>query len=91
MLAKMASSYRPNIKVFAFSNKASSVKAMNAYFGITPFLHTSWDASNYSTTLDNAIRYLIQQGFLKESDKIVAINDIQKGNREIPIMEIINL
>lgn len=91
MLAKMASSYRPNIKVFAFSNNASSVKAMNAYFGITPFLHTSWDATNYSTTLDNAIRYLIESWKLKKTDKIVAINDIQKGNREIPIMEIINL
>lgn len=91
MLARFVSSYRPNIKVYAFTNKDSSIWIMNWLFWIEPILHTSWDSQNYSKTMELAIKYLLERKLIKKHDKVIAINDIQKDNNEIPITEIIDL
>ncbi|MDD3646631.1 MAG: pyruvate kinase [Candidatus Gracilibacteria bacterium] len=91
LLARFVSSYRPNIKVFAFTNKDSSIGIMNGLFGIKPMLHIAWDSQNYTRTMELAIKQLLEKKILNKHDKIIAINDIQKDSNEIPIMEIIDL
>ena len=91
ILARLAASFRPNIKVYTFTNKKSTVWISNLLFWINPILLDTWDKNNYLKTLEDSIKYLLDKKLLKKSDKIVAINDIQKDGKEIPVMEIINL
>lgn len=90
-LAKIASSFRPNIKVYAFTNREKSVKIMNSYFWIDPIFHDNWDPNDYSKNLELSIRFLISKKLLKLEDRVIAINDIQKSWKEIPVMEIVNV
>ena len=90
-LAKLASSFRPNIKVYAFTNKKSTIWISNILFWIETILHKWRDSENYWKTLELAIKYLLENWLVKKNDKIIAINDIQKDWKEIPVMEIINI
>lgn len=90
-LARFASSYRPNIDTFAFTNSQKSVWVMRLLFWIIPIFHKDWISKDYSKTMKKALSYLLDQGLIKKKDKIIAINDIQDGSNEIPVMEIIDL
>lgn len=89
-LARLAAAYRPNKDVYAFTMKECSLRYMNALFGIRPVLLPEWN-ENLGENLDNAIALLKLQGVLTTGDKIVAVNDIQKNGKEIPVMEIITV
>ncbi len=90
-LAKFASAFRPEIKTYAFTPNNSTVKLCNAYFGIDSILLEKWDSENYNKTLEKAIKLLVNKWLLNKKNKIIAINDIQKKDVEIPVMEIINV
>lgn len=89
LLAKLISAFRPNIPVFAFTPKATSVRFMNILFGITPFLLSDW--SEHEQNLENAIRLLETQGLVNKETKIVAVTDIVRNGNEIPALEIIRV
>ena len=89
-LARLAAAFRPNRDVYAFTMKESSVRYMNALFGIRPVLLSNW-SDNLGENLDNAIALLKERNILSPGDRIVAVNDIQKEWKEIPVMEIITI
>nr|MDD3720453.1 pyruvate kinase [Candidatus Gracilibacteria bacterium] len=91
LLARLASAFRPDIKVFAFTKYESSVRIMNSLFGINPIYLEKWKSENYIETMDGAINYLVQNNLIKKDCKIIAINDIQRNGKEIPIMEVVNV
>lgn len=87
LLARFASSFRPNIPVYAFTNKRSSGWYMNILFGIVPkyleFIEYPWN------TLERSIDILLKKWSLNMDDKIIAVTDISKWWNEIPAIEII--
>lgn len=91
LLARLTSAFRPNIKIFAFTNKESSVRTMNSLYWINPIYLEKWDSESYIENMDQAVNYLVKNKLITKDCKIVAINDIQRNGKEIPIMEIINL
>lgn len=91
LLARLASAFRPDIKVFAFTKYESSVRIMNSLFWINPIYLEKWKSENYIETMDWAINYLVQNNLIKKDCKIIAINDIQRNGKEIPIMEVVNV
>lgn len=89
-LARFAAAFRPNKEVYAFTMKECSLRYMNALFGIRPMLLPNWN-ENLGENLDNAIALLKERKILSKGDRIVAVNDIQKEGKEIPVMEIITI
>lgn len=89
-LARLAAAFRPNRKVYAFTMTESSVRYMNALFGIDPIFLPSW-SENLGANLDSAVALLKEKGVLSSGDRIVAVNDIQKEGKEIPVVEIISI
>lgn len=90
LLARLAASFRPNKEVYAFTPRESSVRYMNALFGIEPILLADW-GDDLQENLNKAIVRLKSNGTLVAGDRIVAVNDIQKEGKEIPVMEIITI
>ncbi|MDD2487089.1 MAG: pyruvate kinase [Candidatus Gracilibacteria bacterium] len=90
LLARLASAFRPNKDVYAFTGKKASLKYMNILFGIKPTLLKDWSDS-YVTNLKNSINILLEQGKIDENSKLIAITDIQIENKEIPVLEIITI
>jgi hypothetical protein len=41
--------------------------------------------------MDNAIKELIDSKIVTKNDRIIAINDVQRGDKEIPTMSILNI
>lgn len=91
LLARLASMFRPDRAIYAFTNKQESFRFMNVLYSVQPFLLENWKESNYDDNFNEAMKTLINLKKIKKSDKIVVINDIQKGDIEIPILEIVNV
>lgn len=90
LLARLTSAFRPNRRVYAFTRNTSSVRAMNPLFGINPLLLPNW-SEHLEGNVENAITFLKERNLLALGDKIIAVNDIQKEGKEIPVMEIITI
>lgn len=86
-LARLASSYKPNSDIYAFTMNKSTYKYMNLLFWIKPFV-LDFDWSKLES-LELAINYLYKNWFLSLDDNVIWIADIHKNWNEIPIMEII--
>jgi pyruvate kinase len=84
LLAKLASAFRPNMDVYSFTNNEKSVRTMNVLYAVKPFHLVWWNKDNYNETLELAINELKSKGLIKNWQKLVAINDIQKNGIEIP-------
>lgn len=90
LLARLASSFRPNLPIFAFTPELQSVAYMNALYGVNPYLIEDWD-EKFIENIYTAINMCKATGDLKPGDKIMLVNDIQKGDREIPVMELMEI
>lgn len=90
LLARLAASFRSNKDVYAFTMNEPVIRYMNILFGIRPFLLPDW-SENLVDNIDKAILLLKQKGILNPWDKVIAINDIQKDGKEIPVMEILDI
>ncbi|MDP2104304.1 MAG: pyruvate kinase, partial [Candidatus Gracilibacteria bacterium] len=90
LLARLAASFRSNKNVYAFTMRESTIRYMNALFGIQPFFLPDWN-ENLADNLDRAILLLKEQGVLVVGDKVVAVNDLQRDGKEIPVMEILDI
>lgn len=91
LLARLASTYKPKLPVYAFTKFESTEKYANILYNTTAFHLTSWDQNNFAQNLDDAIKFLLKEKILTKNDTIIVINDIQKSKKEIPVLEIINL
>ncbi len=91
LLASLASAFKPNFPIYAFTPHKESVKYMNMLFWINPIHLTAWDQDDFTKTMDEAIKFLLDKKIINKKDRIIAVNDIQRQWREIPIMEIIDL
>jgi pyruvate kinase len=91
LLARLTSAFKPNFPVYAFTPNEKSVKSMNILFWIKPFYLKKWNPENFTETMDEAIKFLINEKIIDNKDRLIAVNDIQRQWREIPVMEIIDL
>lgn len=91
ILARLASFFRPKIKVFAFTKFENTVRYVNSLFGITPIYLEKRNSENFLETMELAINYLLEKGIITKGDKIIAINDIKRNSQDTAVMEIINV
>ncbi len=89
-LARLASSFRPKISTYAFTMHLQSVAYMNLLYWVHPFLIENWD-EKFTQNIYTAIDMCKQNGSLQIGDKIMIVNDIAKWDREIPIVEIMEI
>ena len=89
-LARLASSFRPNLSVFAFTMELQSVAYMNSLYGINPYLINNWD-EDFTKNRDMAITIAKHEKVLKKWDKIIVVNDIEKDGEEVPVVELIEI
>ncbi len=90
LLARLASSFRPNLPVFAFTPELQSVAYMNVLYGVNPYLIKDWD-EKFIENIYTAIDICKSEKTLKPGDKIMLVNDVQKWEREIPLVELMEI
>ncbi len=89
-LARLASSFRPNISIYAFTMHLQSVAYMNVLYWVNPYLLEDWD-EKFIQNINTAIEICKSEWVLSLGDKIMIVNDIQKGDKEIPIVELMEI
>lgn len=87
-LAKMAAAYRPNVRIFAFTNKETTYTNTALLFGVTS-RYVSFD--HHSEMLEPALKMMIECGDIKMDERVVVVTDLRKGDKEIPLLEIVTL
>lgn len=90
LLARLAAAYRPNLVVYAFTPFDTSLGYMRSLYAIEPRILSSYSMVHQQNLL-LAIRELVTEGKVDISERIIAVTDIQIGDKEIPVMEIINI
>ncbi|GAB0174975.1 MAG: pyruvate kinase [Candidatus Altimarinota bacterium] len=88
-LARLAAAYRPNISIEAFSGNPSSVGYMQVLYGVTPHILPHW--GDHQKNLEDALKLLLDAGTINLDSKIIAVTDVVKNSKEIPVMEIIRV
>ena len=63
---------------------------MNALFGIKPVKLANWSA-NHMENLESALKTLTASGAISKTGRIVAVTDIPRDGKEVPVLEIIDL
>lgn len=89
-LARLASSFRPNLPVYAFTMNIQSLAYMNILYGVHPYILDNWD-DKFTENIYSAIDICKAEKVLKPWDKIMLVNDVQKWDREIPIVELMEI
>ncbi len=87
-LAKIAAAYKSKIRVYAFTNKESTVTNTTLLFGVKsryiPYIH-------HTQALEQALQIMIKMNDIEDDGKTIVITDIKKNNYETPTLEIINV
>ncbi|MDQ1344431.1 MAG: Pyruvate kinase [Patescibacteria group bacterium] len=89
-LARLAGAYRPNVPVFAFTGRPTTVRFVNALFGIEPILLPEW-SDDHQANLEAALRELRTSKRVSETGRVVAVTDVIRDGKEVPALEIIDL
>lgn len=89
-LARLASSFRPNLPVYAFTNSLNSVAYMNTLYGINPYLIKDWD-THFTENREHALDIVKDNNYMRKGDKVIVVNDIEKNWDEIPVIELIEI
>ncbi|MDA9129233.1 pyruvate kinase [Candidatus Gracilibacteria bacterium] len=89
-LARLASSFRSTLPIYAFTMNLESVAYMNILYGVNPYLIENWD-TKFIENIYTAIDICKSQNILKTGNKIMIVNDIQKGDTEIPVVELMEI
>jgi pyruvate kinase len=89
-LARLASSFRPNLPIFAFTPELQSVAYMNVLYWVNPYLLENWD-EKFIENIYSAIDICKSEKILKPGDRILLVNDIQKWEREIPLVQLMEI
>ncbi|NUJ97755.1 pyruvate kinase [Candidatus Gracilibacteria bacterium] len=91
LLARLTSSFKPKIPVYAFTKEEKVVRYMNILFGIDAISLKDWNQENYEHNLASSIKYLLKNKLVKKEDKVVIITDLREEGFEIPVLEIIHI
>lgn len=90
LLARLASAFRPKVKMYAFTHKLSSLRFMNSLFGIKAFsINERW--KNHWDNLAKAVEVLKEKWVVKTWDRMVAVTDIRKNEKNVPVLEILTI
>ncbi|MCH8519045.1 pyruvate kinase [Candidatus Gracilibacteria bacterium] len=89
-LARLASAFRPNLPIYAFTPYLSSVAYMNILYGIKPYLVENWD-TDFIGNVSEAIDICKADNILKVGDKIILVNDMRKKGKEMPLIELLEI
>ncbi len=89
-LARLASSFRPNLPIYAFTPELQSVAYMNILYGVNPYLIENWD-KEFIENIYSAIDICKNNKVLKPGDRIMLVNDIRKSGKEIPLVELMEI
>lgn len=89
-LARLASAFRPNLPIYAFTPHLQSVAYMNVLYWVYPFLVEDWD-EKFTENIYTAIDLCKVEGTLAPGDKIMLVNDVAKNGREIPLVELMEI
>ncbi len=87
-LAKLAASYRPNVKVIAVTNQMPTYTNTALLFGIVA---RYMEFSHHSEALEPAMKMLLDMHDVTMEDRVVVVTDLRKDDKEIPLLEIITL
>jgi pyruvate kinase len=90
LLARLAAAYRPNLVVYAFTPFDTSLGYMRSLYAIEPRILSSYSMV-HQQNLIQAIRELVYEEKIDVTERVIAVTDIQIGDKEIPVMEIINI
>jgi len=90
LLARLASAFRPKVKMYAFTHKPTTLRFMNSLFWIKAMLIDA-RLDNHWDNLTNAIEVLKAKSSVKSWDRLVAITDIRKNDKNVPVLEIITI
>ena len=86
-IAQQASNARPNMPIYAFTDKLDTVKWLNAVYGVEPVLF-DFDTKNASMT---AIKSLFDKLLLTEEDVVVLYSDSTKNEFHSPSVSVISV
>ena len=89
-LARLASAFRPNLPIYAFTPNLSSVAYMNILYGVKPYLLEKWD-SDFVGNVSDAIEICKQEGVLHVGERIMLVNDLRKKGKEVPLIELVEI
>lgn len=89
LLARLASVFRPNCRVFAFTKDINIYKYMNALFWISPGYTISNDSDLYDWF--NEISELKNEWHLQLWSKVIVISDYIQEELEIPTLKIVTV
>lgn len=90
LLARIASSFRSDINIYAFTNLTNSIKYMNILYNVRPMLIKDW-SENHIENAKKWVHILKEQKILNPKEKIIIITDLQNSSKEIPIIEILEI
>jgi pyruvate kinase len=89
-LAKIAAAYKSKIRIYAFTNRESTVTNTTLLFGVKsryiPYTHHT-----QTQALEQALQTMVSMNDIEGNDKTIIITDIKKDNSENPTLEIINV
>lgn len=87
-LAKMAAAYRPNVKIYAFTNRESTFTNTALLFGVVsryiPFEH-------HSEVLEQSLKMMIDMGDVSIEERVIVVTDLRRDGKDIPVLEIVTL
>jgi pyruvate kinase len=87
-LAKMAAAYRPNLKIYAVTNRQTTFTNTALLFGV---ISRYMDFSHHSEAIEPALKMLIDMWDLSIDQRAVVVTDIRKDDKETPVLEIVTL
>jgi len=89
-LANLASSFRPNLPIYAFTPYLASVAYMNILYGVKPYLVENWD-SDFVWNVTEAIELCKTDWVLSVWDRVMLVNDMRKKWKEMPLVELLEI
>lgn len=90
LLARLAAWFRPSVPVIAFTGDERSKGFMNLLYGIEAVKLDSW-SDLHEDNLIQALHWLRDKQLFMMNDKVVVVTDLERAEREIPVMEITSL
>jgi hypothetical protein len=62
---------------------------MQILYGVNPHLLLEW--WEHQNNLENALKVLLEKWSIRPESRVIAVTDVVKNNKEIPVMEIIKV
>jgi pyruvate kinase len=89
-LAKMWAAYKAQIPMFAFTNNKNTARYTNALYNVQWVILDNF-SNNYENNLEESMKFLQTDQNIKKWDKVIIIWDLQRNNKEIPVIKIMEV